>query len=185
MYLGTTITDKGGSTEEIKKRAAIAKTAVSKLTKIWKSRDITKRTKLRILHTLVFSIFLYASECCTIKKTDSDKINAFEMYCYRQMLRIPWTAKRTNASIIKELGIRERLETTVRKRVLKFFGHIIRQDNIETITIQGKIEEMRGRGRSPTRYTDQLRKLTGRTFAECARAAKNREEWHEMIEDIS
>ena len=126
VYLRTTITDRGGSMEEIKRRAAIVKTAVFKLTKIWKSRDVTKRTKLRILCTLVFSIFLYASECWTIKKTDADKINAFEMYCYHRMLRILRTAKRTNVSIIKELGIQERLATTARERVLKFFGHVIR-----------------------------------------------------------
>ena len=184
VYLETTVTDGVGSTEEIKSRAAIAKTAVSKLIKIWKSRDITKRTKLKIIHTLVFSIFLYASECRTIKKTGTDKINAFEMRCYRQMLRIPWTAKRTNVSIIKELGIQERLATTVRKRVLKFIDHTIRQHNIKTLTIQGKIEGMRGRGRLRTQYTDQVRKLMGRTFVECVRAAKDRKEWCEMVEDI-
>ena len=86
------------------------------------------------------------------------------------MLKILWTAKCTNASIIKELGIQERLATTVRKRVLKFFGRVIRQDDIETLTIQRKIERMRGRGRSPTLYTDQVRKFMGR---------------NEMVKDIS
>ena len=76
------------------------------------------------------------------KRQDTDKINEFGMYRYRQVLRIPWTAKCTDASIIKELGIQERLATTVRKIVLKFFGDVIIQDNIETLTIQGKIEGM-------------------------------------------
>ena len=83
VYLGTTFTDGGGSIEEIKSRAVIAKKAVSKLTKIWKSRDIRKITKLRILHTLVFLMFVYACEYWTIKKnTNTDKINAIAIYCY-------------------------------------------------------------------------------------------------------
>lgn len=100
-------------------------------------------------------------------------MNAFKIYDYRRMLGIPWTAKRTKASIIQQLVLQERLVTTIQD--------IIRQENIETITIQRKIE---GRGRSPTRYTDQIRKATGRIFAECVRFARDREEWYEMVDSV-
>lgn len=105
VYLGTLLMNTGGNTEEIKRRAGIAKTAVAQLTKIWQSHDIHVETKKRLMKSLVFSVFMYASECWIIKKVDLRRIDSFEMTCWRRMLRIPWTARRTNQS--KELKIKE------------------------------------------------------------------------------
>lgn len=96
IYLGSLLTDRGGSEGEIRRRTQMAKTAMTKLKRIWQNRKVSNVTKMRLVRTLVFSIFLYGAESWTIKASERKKINAFEMCCWRRMLRIPWTVKRTN-----------------------------------------------------------------------------------------
>lgn len=107
---------------------------MSQLTKIWQGRNITKATKIKLMHSLVFSIFGYASKTWVIRQADRKRIDAFEMWCWRRMLRIPWTAKRSNISILREIQSTQRLSSTVYKKILKFFGHIMRSDNLERLT---------------------------------------------------
>ena len=105
QYLGSVISNKGNSEPEIRRRIGMAKTAMNQLTKIWKDSNIRKRTKIHVVRTLVFSIFLYGAEAWTLKATDRQRIDAFEMWCWRRLLRIPWTARRTKASVLKELQL--------------------------------------------------------------------------------
>ncbi|XP_037871039.1 uncharacterized protein LOC119629400 [Bombyx mori] len=129
IYLGSAISSTGGCGEEIRRRCAITRLAVERLGKIWKDRRITKKTKVRFMRCLVFPIFLYGAETWSLRLPDRRKIDALEMWCWRRLLKIPWMAFRTNASILKELGIKDRLSSTVQLRVLKFFGHISRKEH--------------------------------------------------------
>ncbi|CAH2232677.1 jg5302 [Pararge aegeria aegeria] len=119
---------------------------MSQLHRTWKDRNISINT---------YNIFTYAAKTWAIKAADRQLIDAFEMWCWRRMLRIPWTAHRTNASILKQLKITRRLSTTCLKRILDYFGHIARRDgdNLENILVTGK----RPGGRSPIRWSDQIR----------------------------
>ncbi|VEN63176.1 unnamed protein product [Callosobruchus maculatus] len=109
--------------------------AMTKLTKIWRDHNITKATKMSLVQSLVFSIFLYASETWTVKKADRARIDAFEMWTWRRMLRVPYTTHRTNVSILDEVGNPKRLSSIVSTRMLTFFGHIHRSDNMEKLRV--------------------------------------------------
>ncbi|PZC86449.1 hypothetical protein B5X24_HaOG209168 [Helicoverpa armigera] len=161
----------------------MSKSAMTQLRKIWKDSNIRRQTKVSLVRTLIFSIFLYGSETWTIKAVDMDRINAFEMWCWRRMLQIPWTAFRTNESILKLLHVKERLSTIVLKRYLRYFGHIARKppDNIEKSILLGKRQGKRPRGRRPTRWTDLLSKTLQKPFQEAYRLAQDRERWRQLI----
>lgn len=180
-YLGSTISNVGGCEDEIKRRCAITRSAVERLGKIWKDRRITKNTKVRLMKSLVFPIFLYGAETWSLKLQDRRKIDALEMWCWRRLLKIPWTAFRTNKSILKELHIRDRLSSIVQLRILKFFGHISRNENsIERLVVQGHVEGKRLRGRSPTRWIDLITRATQATAVQCARNATSRQKWRDI-----
>ncbi|VEN33584.1 unnamed protein product [Callosobruchus maculatus] len=146
VYLGSLIDNSGSCENEIRRRIQQARVVMTKLTKIWRDHNITKATKMSLVQSLVFSIFLYASETWTVKKGDRARIDAFEMWTWRRMLRIPYTAHRTNVSILDEL----RLSSIVPTRMHTFFGHIHRSDNMEKLVVQGHAPSGRRRGRSPT-----------------------------------
>ncbi|CAH2266856.1 jg8917 [Pararge aegeria aegeria] len=137
------------------------------------------------MRCLVFPIFLYGAETWTLRLQDRRKIDALEMWCWRRLLKIPWTAFRTNNSILKELNIKERLSSTVQLRIFKFFGHISRNEgSIERLVVQGQVEGKRARGRSPTRWIDTVKSLTQTTVVECFRHATNRQKWRRLARAI-
>ncbi|XP_071554988.1 uncharacterized protein [Temnothorax nylanderi] len=156
---------------------------MANLRRIWEDKQITMNTKIALVRSLVFSIFSYGVETWTIKATDRRRIDAFEMWCWRRMLGIPWTARRTNVSILKELNITDRLSTICRRRVLQYFGHITRrnQDNLEKLIVQGKVEGKRPRGRSPSRWLDQIKDITGQPLQKNLREAEDRHCWKTVV----
>ncbi len=181
VYLGSNITNTGGCEDEIRRRCAITRSAVERLTKIWKDRRITKTTKVRLMGSLGFPIFLYGAETWTLRLKERRKIDALEMWCWRRLLRISWTAHRTNISILKELNIKERLSSTVQIRILRFFGHVTRkEDSMERLVVQGQMEGKRSRGRSPTRWSDLIKSITQSTMPECSHKAANRTVWRRI-----
>lgn len=186
IYLGSSISNTGSCEQEIRRRIGMAKGAMGQLERIWKDRKITQNTKVMLVKTLVFSIFLYGAETWTLKSNDRRRVDAFEMWCWRRMLRIPWTAKRTNVSILKELKVTTRLSSICLQRVLEYFGHIARKDggNLEKLVVTGKIEGKRPRGRSPIRWTDQIRTTLGCKFYEAIHKADNRSRWRKTVREI-
>ncbi|KAJ8709300.1 hypothetical protein PYW07_001902 [Mythimna separata] len=133
---------------------------------------------------LVFPIFLYGAETWTLRMRDRRKIDALEMWCWRRLLRIPWTAHRTNISILKELNVKERLSSAVQIRILKFFGHITRnEDSMERLVVQGKVEGKRSRGRSPTRWIDLIKSVTHCSIYQNSHAAKHRAAWRRIARE--
>lgn len=182
-YLGSLISNGGGSSDEIKRRSSLAKEAMSRLTNIRRSHEITLTTKMRLVKSLVLPIFLYESECWSLKETDKRKIDALETFCWRRMLRVSWTQRRTNESILQQLRIKKRLR--VAGNIAKFFSHIVRRNGLERLTIEGLVAGRRSRGKSPTRYTDLITNITGRSLACSFRMAENREEWRTTVETNS
>ncbi|XP_059050823.1 uncharacterized protein LOC131845750 [Achroia grisella] len=127
------------------------------------------------------------SETWTLRKTGKKKVDALEMWCWRQMLGISSTEFRTNYSILKDLCIRQRLSTTVQLRILTFFGHVSHRgnDSIERLVVQGKVEGTRPRGRSPMRWTDQIKAATKCSVYECTRKATVRDEWRRITKNLT
>ena len=162
-FLGSLITEEGGCSQEIRHCLAMARSAMTNLSKIWADRVITRTTKVRLVQALVFPIALYASETWTLYKADHNRIAAFEMWCWRCMLRIPWTKRRTNASILEEIGVSKRLLHSINIKMLSYFGHIARckSNNLEKVIMQGMIEGKKRKGRPWSRWIHQIRLAIG------------------------
>ncbi|XP_039762480.1 uncharacterized protein LOC120635528 [Pararge aegeria] len=129
IYLGSQIYNDGSGVPDIKRRIAMAKSAMIRVGSIWKNRGITFNTKSRLVRALIFPIFMYGAETWTIKAGERQRIDAFEIWCWRRMLRIPWTAKRTSVSILVQLGVSVRLSSICYQRLLSYFGHIMWRGN--------------------------------------------------------
>lgn len=182
-YLGSVISNLGGCVEEVKRRIALAKSAMLRVTKIWKSSYITKSTKMNLIRTLVFPIFSYGSETWTLRAKERKYIDSFEMWCYRRLLRIPWTARRTNQSILVERSVTTRLSSLCMRKVLQYFGHVARRrdDNVDRLIVMGEVQGRRSRGRSPMRWSDQIKQVTNQPLHVSFHQAEDRETWKETI----
>lgn len=123
----------------------------------------------------------------TLSAKDKSKLDAFGMWCWRRLLRIPWTAKRTNKYILDELNTRDSFSQLGKRRILSYYGHITRcgPENMEKTIIQGKIEGFRQRGCPHSRWIDQIKKLLGRSFEATLRLTEDRGKWREMIQEVT
>ena len=145
--MGPKITADGDCSNEIKRRLLLGRKAVTNLDSILKTRDITLLTKVHIVKAMVFLVVMYGCESWTVKKAECQKIGAFHICCQRRFLRVPWTARRLNQSILKEISPEYSLEGLMLKLKLHYFGHLMqRTDPLEKTLILGKIESRR-RGR--------------------------------------
>ena len=146
-FLGSKITAHGDCTHEIKRCLLLGRKVMINLDSILKSRDITLSTKVRLVKAMVLPIVRYGCESWTIKKAESRRIDTFELWCCRRLLRVPWTAKRSNQSILKEISPGCSLEGLKLKLKLQYFGHLMRRaDSFEKILMLGKTEGRRRRG---------------------------------------
>ena len=144
---GSKITGDGDCSHEIKRCLLLGRKVMTNLDSILKSRDITLPTKVRIVKAMVFPVVMYRCESWTIKKAERRRIDAFELWCWRRLLRVPWTARRSNQSILKEISPECLLEGLMLKLKLQHFGHLMRRpDSFEKTLILGKIEGGRRRG---------------------------------------
>ena len=176
-------TSDGKCKTEIKKRIAIAKASFQKMSTIVKNRNISFSTKLKVLKTYVWSILLYGCETWTITAETKKNLEAAEMWFYRRMLRISWKEKRTNESILEETNQERSLIKTIRKRQLKFLGHICRHKGLEFLSLTGKIEGTRSRGRQRITFLDSLSSfVTGNNTL--LRMTEDRDRWRIMIADV-
>ena len=146
IFLDSKITADGDCSHEIKRRLLLGRKA--NLDSILKSRDITLPTKVRLVKAMVFPVVMYGSESWTVKKAKHRRIDAFELWCWRRLLRIPWTGRRSNKSILKEISLEYSWEGLMPKLKLQYFGHLMRRtDSFEKTLMLGKIEGRRRRGR--------------------------------------
>jgi len=144
---GSKITADGDFSHEIKRRLLLGRKAMTNLDSIFKSRDITLSTKVHLVKAMVFPVVMYECESWTIKKAEFRRIDVFELWCWRRLLRVPWTARRSNQSILKEISPEYSLEGLMLKLKLQYFGHPMqRADSSEKTLMLGKIEGRRKRG---------------------------------------
>ena len=144
---GSKITADGDCSHEIKRHFLLGRKAMTNLDIIFKSRDVTLPTKVCLVKAMVFPVVMYGCESWSIKKAEHGRIDAFEVWCWRRFLRIPWTARRSNQSILKEISPEYSLEGLMLKLKLQYFGHLMqRTDSLKKTLMLGKIEGKRRRG---------------------------------------
>ena len=163
IFLGSKITADGDCSHEIKRRLLLGKKVMTNLDSILKSRDITLPTKVCLVKDMVFPVVMY--ESWTVKKAERRRIDAFELWCWRRLLRVPRTARRSNQSILKEMGPGCSLEGMILKLKLQYFGHLMRNvDSLEKTLMLGGIGGRKRRGQQRMRWLDGITRLDGHEF---------------------
>ena len=156
-FLGSRITADGDCSHEIKGHLLLGRKVMTNLDNILKSRDITSPTKVHLVKAMVFPVVMYGCESWTIKKAKRCRIDAFELWCWRRLLRVPWTARRSNQSILKEISPGCSLEGLMLKLKLQYLDHLMRRvDSLEKTLMLGKIEGRRRRGGQRMRWLDGI-----------------------------
>ena len=151
------ITADGDCSHEIKRRLLLGRRVMTNLDSIFKSRDITLPTKVHLVKTMVFSVVMYGCESWTVEKAERQRIDAFELWCWRRLLRVSWTERRSNQSILKEINPGISLEGMMLKLKLQYFGHLMRRvDSLEKTLMLGGIGGMRRRGQQRMRWLDGI-----------------------------
>ena len=157
LFLGSKITADGDCSHEIKRCLLLGRKVMTNLDSILKSRDITLPTKVCLVKAMVFPVVMYGCESWTIKKAECRRIDAFELSCWRRLLRVPWTARRSNQSILKEISPGCSLEGLMLKLILQYFGHLMwRVDSLEKTLMLGGIGGRRRRGWQSMRWLDGI-----------------------------
>ena len=147
IFLGSKITGGGDCSHDIKRRLLLGRKVMTSLDSVLKSRVFTLSTKVHLVKALVFPIVMYGRESWTIKKAEHQRMDAFELWCWRRLLRVPWTARRSNQSILKEISPEYSLKGLMLKLKLQYFGHLVGiTDSLEKTLMLGKIEGGRRRG---------------------------------------
>ena len=184
IYLGALVTD-NGSKSEVLSRIAKAQSSLSKLKTIWKDKNISVSSKIRLLRSLVISIFLYACESWTLDSYLQQRIASFEMRCYRQLLGIDYKQHISNICVRKmitsEIGKHQELLEIVKTRKMKWFGHTARGGGLAKMCLQGTVRGGRSRGRPRKKWADNIAEWTGLSFAEATRAAECRVGWRGLV----
>ena len=153
IFWGSKITADGDCSHEIKRRLLLGRKVMTNLDSMLKSRDITLPTKVCLVKAMVFAVVMYGCESWTIKKAECRRIDAFVLWCWRRFLRVPWTARRSNQSILNEIGPEYSLEELMSKLKLQYFGHLMwRTDSFEKTMMLGKIEGGRRRRQQRNRW---------------------------------
>ena len=166
IILGSNITADGDWSHEIKRRLLLASKVMTNLDSILKSRHITLPTKVPLVKAMVFPVVMYGCESWTVKKAERQKIDAFELWCWRRLLSVPWTARRSNPSILKERSPGCSLEGLMLKLKLQYFGHLMqRADSLEKTLMLGGIGGGRRRGRQRMRWLDGITDSTGMSLS--------------------
>ena len=186
VFLGAKITADGRTEGELRRRIGMGRSAMMGLTKVWKDRGISRKTKIRLVRALVYPIVLYGAETWTMLRADWKRIDAFEMWCWRRLLRIPWTARKTNEWVLQKVQTTRPLQAMVVTAALRYFGHVTRKDgSLEKDIMFGRMEGRRRRGRPRNGWLHGLRKATDWNVYHLAREARDRTKWKRIQNDVA
>ena len=166
IFLGSKITEDGDCSHEIKRHLLLSRKVMTNLDSILKSRDITLPTQVHLFKAMVFPVVMYGCESWTVRKAEHRKVDAFELWCWRRLLRVPWTARRSNQSILKEIIPGCLLEGLMLKLNLQYFDHLMRRfDSLEKTLMQGGIGGRSRRGRQRMRWLDGITNSMGMSLS--------------------
>ena len=188
IFWGSKITADGDCSHEIKRRLLLGRKVMTNLDSIFKSRDITLPTKVRLVKAMVFPVVMYGCESWMVKKAECQRIDidTFELWCWKRLFRVPWTARRSNQSILKEISPGCSLEGLMLKLKLQYFGHLMRRaDSLEKTLMLGRIGGRRRRGQQRMRWLDGITDLMHMGLGRLRELVKDREAWRTAIHGVA